>query len=98
MNSVLDKVAVFQEEEGEKKNRRFLSFWEQAVFVILVFLITFFAYILIKPYANLLSGGWFVQIIMFALMGFSLAGSIIGKRRPWMTTFSSFYGRLFFSI
>ncbi len=81
MNSVLDKVAVFQEEEGEKKNRRFLSFWEQAVFVILVFLITFFAYILIKPYANLLSGGWFVKIIMLALMGFSLAGFVFYHRK-----------------
>lgn len=69
MMDVMSKVVpvLYKDEDTEKKNR-FLNPWEQILFVLLVFLVSFFSYILLKSYANLWDYGWFIKAILIVLI------------------------------
>lgn len=61
--------------DDEKRNR-FLTPIEQILFVVIISLITFFAYILVKPQADLLPYKLFPKLICVGAMALSLVGFI----------------------
>ena len=81
MTPLLEKKVFLYEDTDKKAKNRFLSPWEQITFIVLVFLITFFSYVLIKPYSNLLPYGIFVKIILIAAMAVSLIGFLFYHRK-----------------